>query len=129
MHTFRREERLRSKKAIDRLFADGSRFYIEPFQVVRDAEPFESDFPVRILISIPKKKIRRAVTRNLLKRRIREAYRQHKHLFCESLKRDNRQCTLALVYTAAVVMDYKAIEEKIILILKRLQREYEKADQ
>jgi ribonuclease P protein component len=129
MYTFRKEERLHSKKAIDRLFAEGVSFYLDPFQVVRTNEPFEAKSRVRVLISIPRKKIRKAVDRNLVKRRIREAYRLHKNPFSETLRQLNGYCTVALIYSAGKIAGYKEIEEKIILILERLQKEYEKADQ
>jgi len=129
MYTFKKAERLKSKKAIDRLFAEGARFYVDPFQVVHAAEPFDSDSPARLLVSVPRKKIRKAVRRNLLKRRIREAYRLNKNPFLETLLLHHRFCTFALVYATGKIADYKEIEEKIILILKRLQKEYEKADQ
>ena len=129
MYTFKKEERLTSKKAIDRLFDKGMSFYLDPFHVIRTSEPFTSKFPVRVLISIPRKKIRKAVDRNLLKRRIREAYRLHKNPFLETLSQRNGYCTMALIYSSGKIADYKEIEEKIILILERLQKEYEKADQ
>ncbi len=129
MYTFTKEERLNSKKAIDRLFDEGVSFYLDPFHVIRTAEPFASKSPVRVLISIPRRKIRKAVNRNLLKRRIREAYRLHKNPFLETLRQLDGHCTMALIYTSGKIAGYKEIEEKIILILKRLQKEYEKADQ
>ena len=101
---------------------------MDPFQVVRLDGPFDSKYPVRILISVPKRKVRKAVHRNLLKRRIREAYRLHKQGLYDVLLQHGGHCTLALVYTSGKIAGYKAIEEKIILILKRLEREYEKGD-
>ena len=129
MHTFTKEERLKHKKDIDRLFSEGNRFYFDPFLVLHSSGPLASQYPAKVLISVPKKKIRSAVDRNLIKRRIREAYRLHKNPFYETLKQHLRFCSLALIYTSGNITEYKEVEEKIILILERLQREYEKGNQ
>jgi len=126
MYSFRKKERLKSKKAIDLLFSEGESFFIDPFQVIQISEPFDSGYPARLLISVSKKKVRKAVTRNLLKRRIREAYRLHKAPFYKSLNQHHRFCSLALIYSTSKIAEYKEIEEKIILILQRLQKENEK---
>jgi ribonuclease P protein component len=129
MYSFRKEERLNNKKAIDRLFDEGKSFNSDPFHVIRSSEPFDSKHPLRVLISIPRKKIRKAVVRNLLKRRIREAYRLHKHALYNTLCKTRGYCTLGLIYTSVEIAGFKEIEEKIIMILQRLQKEYEKTDQ
>lgn len=129
MYTFTKEERLRHKKDIDRLFSEGIRFYFDPFLILYISDPFVSKYPARVLISVPKKKIRKAVKRNLIKRRIREAYRLHKIPFYKILKQQQRFCSLALIYTSDKIDEYKEIEEKIILILERLQKEYENRNQ
>lgn len=129
MYTFIKEERLRHKKDIDRLFSEGIRFYSDPFLVIRISEPFDSRHPMRVLISVSKKRIRKAVLRNRMKRRIREAYRTHKTALYDTLNKNRRFCTLALIYNSGEIAEYKDVEEKIILILKRLQKEYEKPNQ
>lgn len=78
---------------------------------------------MRLLITIPRKNHRKAFSRNLLKRRIREAYRRHKEILCEPHLRNHTSIHAALVFTAREMASYKEIEEKIILILHRLVRE------
>ena len=126
MLTFKKEERLYSKKIINRLFSDGKSFIISPFRVVwLEGEP-EMKYPAKVLISVSKKKFKRAVDRNLLKRRTREAYRKNKDSFYKFLNRNSKSCVFALLYISGEQNKYKEIEEKIILILQRLQKEYEK---
>lgn len=126
MQTFTREERLRSKKIIERLFAEGKNFNVPPFFIIWIPDEYVSFSPARILISVSKRKIRKAVDRNLLKRRIREAYRGNKNLLYEFLIKHNRKCSFAVVYSSGKIAEYKEIEEKIILVLQRLQKEYAK---
>ena len=69
--TFKKEERLCSFNEINDLLRRGKSFFTDPFRVV--FVKMEGDRQDKILISIPKRNFKRAVDRNLLKRRIREA--------------------------------------------------------
>lgn len=124
--TFTKGERLTSKKEIERLFADGNGFNLYPIRAVWIFSKKENvGSPSQVLISVSKKKVKKAVTRNLLKRRIREGYRLNKSDFYSFLTKNNIDCSLALVYIASDIALYSEIEKKIILILKRLESEYE----
>lgn len=124
--SFKKDERLSSEKIIERLFADGNRFTVFPIGVVWLFASLDSSSPVQVLISVSRRKFKRAVDRNLLKRRMREAYRRNKQPFIESLAKEGRQCALGLIYNGSELADFNEIEEKIILVLQRLQKEYEK---
>jgi len=107
---------------MDALFNQGQCFYFEPFKVywmITD----EADTTAQILINASKKKIKRAVDRNMIKRRIRESYRLNKHPLLETLQSHNKKCVMAILYTSRQLSEYKLIENKIILILQRLQKE------
>lgn len=79
---------------------------------------------VRVLFSVPKKHLKRANKRNLVKRRMREAYRLNKSELVETLRSSGGGMDVALVYNTRQVEDYKTIENgirKIIsAILKRM---------
>ena len=74
---------------------------------------------------MPKKKIKLACTRNLLKRRIREVIRKKKEKYFLKLKDKKKQVKIAFIYNSEKVITYKDIEEKINLILLRLLKKYE----
>ena len=82
--------------------------------------------PLQILITVSKKKFKLAVQRNYIKRVIREAYRLNKLGFADYLAHKGRYCTFALIYTDHEKLSLKVAQSKIILILQRLQSEYEK---
>ena len=126
METFKKEERLYNKKVIELLFEKGSRFYIHPFKVVWLRDEQESDVPARILISVSRHSIRKAVLRNKIKRQIREIYRKNKQELYNFLESKNMNCIFSIIYTANDIIPYAEQEKKIILILQRLQKEYEK---
>ena len=80
-YTLSKEERLSWKRYIDLLFEKGQSFVAFPLRVVY--LPMEEEMPARasFLVSVPKKRFKRAVKRNLIKRQVREAYRVRKYAF------------------------------------------------
>ncbi len=118
--TFPKSERLHSKKLIQELFTEGSSFYLYPFKLIYLKQPdAESD---QVLISVSKKKFKHAVTRNLIKRRIKEAYRLNKHLI--SHKDDaSDKVLIGYIYTGKEVLPYQLIEAKLKKSLYRLIKE------
>src|ERR1700749_1277352 len=78
MYTFKKEERLCNKRLIDELFHNGSSFLCYPFKASWLLAADEQSVPVQILFSVSKKRFKRAVDRNRIKRCIREAYRINK---------------------------------------------------
>ncbi len=125
MQTFTKEERLSKSKLIDELFSEGKKFSIAPFRIVWLNTEIESEYPAQVLINVSKKQFKRAVDRNLIKRRIREAYRKHKVDFYSVLNKNAKKCVFALLYNSVEITSYKEIEEKIILIFQRLQTIHE----
>ena len=96
---FPKREHLKSKSAIDNLYANGSSVTAFPLRAVFLSSKAEPDAPTAaILISVAKRRFRHAVDRNLMKRRIREAYRQNKHPFIEELQKSDKQMAVAILY-------------------------------
>jgi len=123
--SFKKEERLHSKKIIDLLFETGKSFSTGPVRTIWLKSKPKPGCPVQILITVPKKNISKAVQRNKLKRRMREAYRKNKSPLLELLNQKGNSISLAFVYTKNEVIAYQEIEEKIILSLQRLSDIYE----
>lgn len=98
-HTLSKEERLSWKRHIDRLFTEGRSFVVFPLRVVYLLSD-EEGMPVRasFLVSVPKKRFKRAVKRNRIKRQVREAYRMHKYDLWESLEAKDKRMLIAFLY-------------------------------
>jgi ribonuclease P protein component len=119
--TFKKKERLCSVKVIGSLFDTGRSFYLEGIRVVyRYSEEDSLLPPARILISVPKRNFKKAVDRNLIKRRIREAYRKNKEPLYDSLLKKNKRVDIAIVWTAATIYPYSDVSLLIEEMVKRL---------
>ena len=98
-NTFPLKEHLKSKKTIEQLYAEGASVTAFPLRAVFIEQAKEEQEPVAaILISVAKKRFRHAVDRNLIKRRIREAYRTSKHPFIEALENKGKKMAVAILY-------------------------------
>ena len=123
MFQFPKKQKLCSEKVIARLFANGKSISENPFRVVWLFEENNDNVFVKALIVVSKKKLALAVDRNVVKRRIQEAYRIQKNKLEAFLESNNQQLNLAIIYQQQKTLDYKALDEKINLLLARLIKE------
>lgn len=79
--TYGRQEKLKSKKAIEELFIEGESVSAYPLRFVFLKKEHKSNFFLQVGFSVPKRKINKAVDRNRIKRVLREVYRHKKHDF------------------------------------------------
>lgn len=119
--TLKKEERLCSRKDIETLILKGNKSFLYPLKIYWNIA-FNQNVRVKIAFAVPKKNIKRANKRNLIKRRMREAYRLQKPYFVERIEVLNLQLHLLLVYVSAQVMNYKELE---VIIKKILDTIYE----
>lgn len=121
--TFHKGERLKSTKVIARLFKEGHSFVAYPLRVVYLPLDSPQDFSARFALSVSKRNFSKAVQRNPLRRRIREAYRLHKHQLYQILERRNLQIAVMYIYIAKEPLPYQEIERGIKKSFKKLDRQ------
>ncbi|TDO24406.1 ribonuclease P protein component [Pedobacter duraquae] len=121
MKTFSKEERLCSRKLLDQLFKNGSSFLLYPFRIsyLRVDEIVES--PVQVVINVSKKRYKRAIDRNLIKRRIREAYRlQKEDVLLGKLQQEKGLLLLSLQFVGKEKHEFDFMEKKLRMGLLKL---------
>ena len=118
--TFDKSERLCSVKLISGLFENGNIFYNSLFKVVWGISPVLLPFPAQVAFSVSKKRFKLAVTRNLIKRRMREAYRKNKKTLYEHLVSQRIQIVFLVVLKVNSVPDYLSIEKSTIEMMNKL---------
>lgn len=163
-YTLPRAERLRSLKAIRRMFDEGHSGFVYPFRYVSlveradakradaeraDAERADTErlnakgadaeradvemtaavetidaesHRVEVMFSVPKKFHKRANRRNLLKRRMREAYRLHREPLRERLQQQGATLRVALIYSTKECHTYKTISYAVQRILEQISQ-------
>ena len=98
-NTFPLKEHLKSKRSIEKLYAQGASVTSYPLRAVFLEQDNDSqEVTAAILINVAKKRFRHAVDRNLVKRRIREAYRTGKHKFIDTLQNSGKKMAVAILY-------------------------------
>lgn len=155
--TLKRTERLKSRKTIETLFAQGnhlaayplrfawllqkskqvlihSEIAIEPLEgnEITDIDIQKPDFfevkrsiiapPLQFGVSVPKRNFKRANVRNLLKRRMREAYRLQKNDIYTLLAQQQLSLSIMCIYSAKEVLPYQAIEPKMKILLDKMMK-------
>jgi ribonuclease P protein component len=118
--TFDKSERLCSRKSIDSLFETGSIFHNSLFKVVWEKVQIPSQSPAQVAFSVSKRGFRLAVTRNLIKRRMREAYRKNKSSLYNHLSSQNIQIVFIVIIKGKEVPGYPAVEKGITDVIKNL---------
>lgn len=111
-----KSERLHADKLIKELFNEGSSFFLYPFKVQYFVKKDTEHGTTQVLFSVSKKKIKRAVGRNLIKRRLREAYRLNKSL----LQFSDGDLSIGLIYVSSDLLEFSQIQPKIQQVLKKL---------
>jgi ribonuclease P protein component len=118
--TFGKNERLCRTKLFDEIFENGNVFHTSLFKVAWITSSVSLPSPAQVAIAVPKKSFKLAVTRNLIKRRIKEAYRKKKHILYRLLESENIQVTFIIIYRYSTVADNEVVEKSVGEVIEKL---------
>lgn len=118
---------MKSRKAIEQLFADGKSFSLFPFKVVYKksiytSEPSTVNSKLQTAFSVSKRHFKKATERNRIKRLMREAYRLQKNELQKNVQQSNHQLVVFILYVGNEIPDYTTVMEKMNAAIKKLQR-------
>jgi len=119
--TFKKEERLCSKKIIDKLFSEGESFLAFPLKIVFQKTSLHTKYPVQAAFSVGKRNFKLAVHRNLIKRKIREAYRLNKFELYSKL--DDQQVAIFFIFIGKSIPEYEQVETAMKKGISKLLKE------
>ena len=120
--TFNKAERLRSRKLIEQVLRDGKYVSAGSLRMKWLATELDSSSPAQIAITVSKKKFKRAVDRNRIKRLHREVYRKNKALLYKTLQDHKKQLALLLIYYGNEMPVYDQVNKDLTLILQKLEQ-------
>jgi len=123
MFEFPKKQKLCSETVIKEMFSKGKSFTTSALRLVWKVDNNQDEVAVKSIIVVPKKKIRLAVKRNIIRRRMKEGYRLHKIELENMLKNKELHLVIAIIYQKENILPYKTMEEEIKLILERLSKE------
>ncbi|WP_430816695.1 ribonuclease P protein component [Carboxylicivirga sp. RSCT41] len=121
--TFKKNERLCSRTTIQELFDKGKSFVKYPFRISYMTVDSNEQSDAQILISVSKKRFKRAYKRNRLKRLSREAYRLNKAPLITALQEKNVKLAVAFIYLPGEMLEYTAVEKGMKKALNKLIKE------
>jgi len=130
MPTHQGQPSLRGHGAFDKVFGEGKSFFLFPFQF-RFKEPDDlvqrAELPqlgIRLGISVPKRRFKRAVDRNLIRRRIREAFRLNRQHWHDAEQGLSGGAAIVLVYSTNEILDFDRIQESVRQGMQRWSRSH-----
>ena len=127
--TLGKNERLKSRKAIEQLFKEGKSFVVTPLRLYYVFNEVSSSLPttekntvktIQFGAGVSTKNFKKAVDRNRIKRLTKEAYRLQRGIIEEGLKAKNYCLNVFLIFTARELPNYQLLYDKVGVILKKL---------
>jgi len=119
--TFKKEEKLKSRKLIEFLFKEGKSFSNFPFRVLYLLIP-QNHSHLQTGFAVSAKHFKKAVDRNRIKRLSREAYRLQKSFLTHALQTQKKFMIVFFIYTGNEIPEYKNVEERMQAALNRLNK-------
>lgn len=114
--SFPKKEKLKSKKLIEQLFAEGKHLNNFPLKLIYLKEVFNDEVKTKTMVVAPKKNFKSAVKRNRIKRLLREAYRLNKHLVFNNIEGNY---AFAILYLGKEMPSFPFIDEKMKGLLEK----------
>ncbi len=121
--TYKKQEKLKSKKLIKLLFEEGKKTSVFPIMLLYLQVEHDSNYLVQAGVTVSKKNFKSAVDRNRIKRLLRETYRLNKPFLYEKLE---NKYIFMFIYLGKEELKYQLLDEKMKTILDQFQNKIAK---
>ena len=116
--TFKKEERLYGHIALENVYTKGKHIHANAIKIIFIEVPQSDEPSCRVVFSVPKRSFKKAVDRNLIKRRMREIYRHHKPQLYQHLEARQKHIHIYLIYTAKQIILFDELQKNLIQALQ-----------
>lgn len=116
-HTYGKDQRLKSVIVLDRAFTEGKKIKSFPILARYTDTSFESNHPFQVATTVSKRRFKKAVSRNRIKRLMREAWRLEKHRLEEVWSEGESQRALVLIYVGKEIPSFEDCSHNIRKII------------
>lgn len=117
---FNKNEKLKSRKLTEQLFAKGDTFLVFPVKVLYIVVKEPLDYSIKIGVTASSKKFKKAVDRNRIKRVLKEQYRLNKHPLHSYVSGKNLQVAVFFVFIDKVLPTKGLLDKKMPIIIDKL---------
>lgn len=120
-YTFSKEEKLKSRKLIGRIFEEGHVVKAYPIRIQFIFHDYDNLPTAQAGFSVPKRNFKLAVDRNRIKRQLKEVYRLHKADLINLLERRDKKMSLMIICTTKEKLPYETLEKLILKAIAKIK--------
>ena len=120
-YSYNKNEKLKSRKMLNQLFAEGKSFSVFPVKVFFLPMHFANNRPINAGVGVSARNFKKAVDRNRIKRLLRECYRLNKLSLHTTITGKNKPMAVFFLYIGKDMPDYTILNEKMKAVLNKLE--------
>ena len=112
-HTYGKDQKLKSVLVFERVFTEGEKIKAFPILARHTTSSFDANVPFQVATTVSKRIFRKAVSRNRIKRLLREAWRLEKHRLETDWTKGDPQGALVLIYVGSEIPTFENCADTI----------------